>query len=100
MQALTDESCDAAPVIGWRWPFIIVAIPAVLMAFLMVLTVPEPPRGVTEDAIQVRQAELSIACHMHALYYASSSQHRLAASQARLTCRIVCVAYVVLLCLH
>ena len=45
----------AAPYIGWRWPFIIVAAPAILMAFLMILTVPEPPRGVTEDAIQVRE---------------------------------------------
>lgn len=45
----------AAPAIGWRWPFIIVAIPAICMAFLMLFTVPEPPRGVTEDAIQVLQ---------------------------------------------
>lgn len=43
----------AGPSIGWRWPFIIVAAPAVVCAVLMLLTVKEPPRGASEDALQV-----------------------------------------------
>eukprot|EP00887_Chlorella_sp_A99_P001012 scaffold5.g1012.t1 len=41
------------PAIGWRWPFVIVAMPAVLLAVVMLVTVPEPQRGGTEAALQV-----------------------------------------------
>ncbi|CAL8462663.1 g2196 [Coccomyxa elongata] len=40
------------PHAGWRWPFVIVALPAILAAFLMVLTTKEPERGATEDALK------------------------------------------------
>ncbi|CAL5223333.1 g5832 [Coccomyxa viridis] len=40
------------PHAGWRWPFVIVALPAILAAILMVLTTREPERGATEDALK------------------------------------------------
>lgn len=45
------------PAIGWRWPFVIVAMPAVLLAVVMLVTVPEPQRGGTEAALQVHFEE-------------------------------------------
>ena len=51
--ASTTTRLCAGPSIGWRWPFIIVAAPAVVCAFLMLFTVKEPPRGASEDALQV-----------------------------------------------
>jgi predicted MFS family arabinose efflux permease len=38
--------------VGWRWPFVIVAIPAIALATLMLLTTEEPVRGSTEAALQ------------------------------------------------
>ena len=38
--------------IGWRWPFVIVAFPAIALATLMLLTTEEPIRGSTEAALQ------------------------------------------------
>lgn len=38
--------------IGWRWPFVIVAIPAILMATLMVFTTSEPARGAREALVK------------------------------------------------
>jgi predicted MFS family arabinose efflux permease len=38
---------------GWRWPFVLVAMPAILAAILMILTTREPERGATEDALKV-----------------------------------------------
>ena len=38
--------------IGWRWPFVVVAVPAIGMATLMLFTTEEPVRGVTEAALQ------------------------------------------------
>lgn len=46
----------AGPSIGWRWPFVIVALPAIGVATLMLLTTEEPTRGVTEAALQERWA--------------------------------------------
>ncbi len=43
----------AGPYAGWRLPFVIVAVPTLLLALLMLLTAEEPPRGVTEAALQV-----------------------------------------------
>ncbi|CAK0784876.1 hypothetical protein CVIRNUC_008081 [Coccomyxa viridis] len=40
------------PHAGWRWPFVIVAFPAILASFLMILTTREPERGATEDALK------------------------------------------------
>lgn len=37
--------------IGWRWPFVIVAVPSIVLALVMVLTTEEPQRGVTEQAL-------------------------------------------------
>ncbi len=47
-------STCAGPYAGWRLPFVIVAVPTLLLALLMLLTAEEPPRGVTEAALQVR----------------------------------------------
>ena len=41
------------PWLGWRWPFVIVAIPAILCAGIMYATTEEPERGSTERAFQV-----------------------------------------------
>lgn len=38
--------------IGWRWPFVIVAVPSIALATVMLLTTEEPPRGATEQALQ------------------------------------------------
>lgn len=51
----------AGPVWGWRWPFVIVALPAVACASLMMLTTREPPHGATEEALQVRPPACLIA---------------------------------------
>jgi predicted MFS family arabinose efflux permease len=40
------------PHTGWRWPFVVVAVPAVLVAAIMVLTAEEPPRGMAEVAVR------------------------------------------------
>jgi len=40
------------PWLGWRWPFVIVAVPAILCAGLMYATTEEPERGSTERAFQ------------------------------------------------
>jgi predicted MFS family arabinose efflux permease len=45
------------PPLGWRWPFVIVAVPAVLAATLMMFTTEEPPRGVTEAAVKKQLKE-------------------------------------------
>ncbi len=45
------ESCIAG-ICGWRLPFVIVAVPAFIMAILFMLTVKEPPRGRTEDSLK------------------------------------------------
>jgi len=41
-----------AGICGWRLPFVIVAVPAFLMAILFMLTVKEPPRGRTEESLK------------------------------------------------
>ena len=48
--------CSPGPYAGWRLPFVIVAVPTLLLALLMLLTAEEPPRGVTEAALQVRRS--------------------------------------------
>lgn len=40
------------PTLGWRWPFVIVAVPAIVSALLMYSTTQEPERGATEEAFQ------------------------------------------------
>ena len=40
------------PIIGWRWPFVIVAVPAVVCSLIMYATTDEPERGSTEVAFQ------------------------------------------------
>ena len=49
---MSSGTC-AGPHAGWRWPFVIVAFPAILASFLMILTTREPERGATEDALKV-----------------------------------------------
>lgn len=39
------------PSIGWRWPFVIVALPSIGVALLMVVTTQEPARGMTEASV-------------------------------------------------
>ncbi len=45
----------AGSVWGWRWPFVLVALPALAAAALMLGTTREPPRGCTEAALSVRR---------------------------------------------
>ncbi len=40
------------PAMGWRLPFIIVAIPNFFLCALMLFTVKEPPRGITEESLR------------------------------------------------
>ena len=42
----------AGPVLGWRAPFAIVALPALAAAALMLATVADPPRGASEAALE------------------------------------------------
>lgn len=43
----------AGPATNWRWPFVIVALPSLLVTGVMLATTQEPPRGITEPALQV-----------------------------------------------
>jgi hypothetical protein len=45
------------PATNWRLPFVLVAIPAVLLALVMVLTTSDPPRGAFEVALQAGMGE-------------------------------------------
>ena len=45
------------PWLGWRWPFVIVAVPAILCAGIMYATTEEPERGSTERAYQMESAK-------------------------------------------
>lgn len=45
------------PAYGWRLPFLIVAIPALVTASLVLFTVPDPPRGAMEAASRRRQQQ-------------------------------------------
>lgn len=45
------------PVLGWRAPFLIIAIPAIVCAVITFLTVDEPKRGECEDAVRNARAE-------------------------------------------
>jgi len=40
------------PAWGWRSPFVVVAIPTLILAVVVWFTVPEPERGITEAALQ------------------------------------------------
>ncbi len=40
------------PAMGWRLPFIIVAIPNFFLCALMLFSVKEPPRGITEESLR------------------------------------------------
>ena len=55
---VTWFATGAGPYFGWRVPFVIVAIPTIALAALMLLTAEEPPRGVTEAALQARPPPL------------------------------------------
>jgi predicted MFS family arabinose efflux permease len=41
------------PELGWRVPFVMIAVPSIICALLVILTVVEPDRGVQEKAVQV-----------------------------------------------
>ena len=43
--------------VGWRVPFVVVAVPAICLALLMVLTTEEPTRGGTEAALKQKWAD-------------------------------------------
>lgn len=45
------------PWLGWRWPFVIVAVPAILCAGLMYATTEEPERGLMERAFRAESAK-------------------------------------------
>lgn len=42
------------PWLGWRAPFVCVAIPALLLALLLVLSTRDPPRGACEEGLEER----------------------------------------------
>ncbi|PRW58958.1 MFS family transporter: sugar [Chlorella sorokiniana] len=48
------------PAWGWRWPFVIVSVPAVAAATFMLYTCHEPKRGGTEAALQAQFQEHSL----------------------------------------
>ena len=50
---LIQHGSSAGPSTNWRWPFVIVALPSLLVTAVMLVTVQEPPRGITEPALQV-----------------------------------------------
>ena len=50
---LIQHGSSAGPSTNWRWPFVIVALPSLLVTAVMLATVQEPPRGITEPALQV-----------------------------------------------
>jgi MFS family permease len=41
----------------WRWPFVLVGVPSVLIATLMVLTTRDPKRGAADVALQAAYEE-------------------------------------------
>ncbi len=49
------------PATNWRWPFVIVALPSLLVTGVMLATTQEPPRGITEPALQVVALAVDIA---------------------------------------
>jgi len=46
------------PTFGWRMPFLIVSIPALICAALVVMTIEDPPRGGMEEAVVTQQSLL------------------------------------------
>jgi len=40
------------PKTNWRVPFVVVAVPAILLNFVMIFTTVEPPRGGFEEALK------------------------------------------------
>lgn len=42
------------PWLGWRWPFVVVAIPALAVTALLTATTVDPPRGAADDALQAQ----------------------------------------------
>lgn len=49
------------PTFGWRLPFLLVSIPAVILGFAVLCFVEDPPRGQMEQAVLDRNAEDGIA---------------------------------------
>ena len=62
----------AGPATNWRWPFVIVALPSLLVTGVMLATTQEPPRGITEPALQV--TALAMWPH-HPLLLPASHEH-------------------------
>ena len=50
----------AGPATNWRWPFVIVALPSLLVTGVMLATTQEPARGITEPALQVQSCFLPL----------------------------------------
>lgn len=60
----------AGPAWGWRSPFVVVAIPTLILAVVVWFTVPEPERGITEAALQVCSpacSQILLARALHAM---------------------------------
>jgi predicted MFS family arabinose efflux permease len=47
------------PTMGWRWPFVLVAFPAIICAILMYATTEEPERGAREKALQLENKRMN-----------------------------------------
>ena len=62
-QAVTGRLClRTGSAWGWRWPFVLVALPALGVAAIMLVTTREPPRGGTEAALSVRSCRARTPC--------------------------------------
>ena len=74
--SMSSGAC-AGPHAGWRWPFVIVAFPAILASFLMILTTREPERGATEDALKVHALSYPFLLSLHTLHlsYRDTAAH-------------------------
>lgn len=54
IQLVASPNIPAGPAANWRWPFVIVALPSLFVTGMMLALVQEPPRGITEPALQVK----------------------------------------------
>lgn len=74
-QHMVVVALPAGSSIGWRWPFVIVAVPSIVAAVVMVLTTDEPPRGVTEHALHQAFEVGTCLQGLHNQYWQCSQAH-------------------------
>ena len=59
------SNIPAGPATNWRWPFVIVALPSLFVTGVMLAVVQEPPRGITEPALQVECVQKPLVTENH-----------------------------------